>query len=483
MSNKFTNTRAIRNWHEFRDVKYDYIREIPELTAFEKHIGMTNPEHRHNFEEFVEQYQNENPNWEKPSVRLSQEDGGSSKYIESTNVELGDDITPDAGDWEQMSHDLDGMVIHPESPHVLMAFKDNVVHFMDIDEKSHMENGTLSTMFPEFTGAIEWVIRTGVKGTNNEGETLYWNIHLVNQTGTQYKYEFSGGDIKSFSFQGSGDWSSVAGGGMNAGGTEWKYYFKMDNGVPKVDLVGNTGNFVAFGGDTGVLTGLPEQIPDACVNDRVNNEAIITIGDAVYYVDLSNNTVKNSGGTKYNQSNPPNFKQFKWTKPNHPFQLNLDYCSDETWDASENPAPGSVQYWNGDRRASETGWMWEGNWIDGELYTLTMDKDATEMEIFNHNDPNPIVEVGTNWKIEGWGQTILRGHIVEDHEDESTILFVKKGSNGMPEYRAFNPAFDVNPQEQFTQANTEVYAYWIYDTYDNINTGMLLRPELTKYFL
>ena len=125
--------------------------------------------------------------------------------------------------------------------------------------------------------------------------------------------------------------------------------------------------------------------------------------------------------------------------------------------------------------------MTNGNWTDGEVYTLTLNKDATSMMIYSYGDSGVgVEEQGINWKIEGWGQTILRGSIVEGTNE--TILEIKQGGNKKPEYRPFDATLDVNPQEQFTQANTEVVNYTINKKYDDIIEGVILHPELTKVF-
>lgn len=263
--------------------------------------------------------------------------------------------------------------------------------------------------------------------------------------------------------------------------TTYYVIISLNDGIQKVDVDGNTGIYVPYGATTGIYEDLPNDVPiDACWFDKANDIVNVSIGETIYKLDKATKEVSSFG--KYNQVEPSsNLKSFKWTKPNHPFQLNLDYGDESSWDSSENPVAGSVQFWNGDRRSSATGIMTNGNWTDGELYTLTLNKDATSMMIYSYGDSGVgVEEQGVNWKIEGWGQTILRGNIVEGVNE--TILEIKQGSNKKPEYRPFDATLDVNPQEQFTQANTEVVSYSINKNYDDIVEGVILHPELTKVF-
>ena len=474
---KITNTSSIDSFTHYDDITI--IKEIPDLTHFEKHIGMTNAEDRHNFSHFVDTHRNDNPDWNKPVIRHPQVRGGSSIYKPSSVVELGVQNTSsfDTGGYVGVNHNVDGVCFDPIDNQVLLFFKGDVIQY--VKDKVLIDTKSRIVVFPEIgTNPIESVYRSNAMDANN-----YWRLYFYDATGILYSYEVDNTSSTGYKHLGTTtqSWQEM----RTARGADWQLWFKNDTNttpaVQKVDVLGNTGNFVPYGSGTGIYEGLPNDVPvDACWNDRVAGIVYVSIGETIYALDRATTSVSSFG--KYNQVEPSsNLKSFKWTKPNHPFQLNLDYGDESSWDSSENPVAGSVQFWNGDRRSSATGIMTNGNWTDGELYTLTLNKDATSMMIYSYGDSGVgVEEQGVNWKIEGWGQTILRGNIVEGVNE--TILEIKQGSNKKPEYRPFDATLDVNPQEQFTQANTEVVSYSINKNYDDIVEGVILHPELTKVF-
>jgi len=172
------------------------------------------------------------------------------------------------------------------------------------------------------------------------------------------------------------------------------------------------------------------------------------------------------------------------------FQINLERNSVVTADSTASPASGSIEYWNGDRSSNATfinggggdanGHMEDGNWVDGNLYYFHIDKDATSLPVYTLGaTPASVNEVGTQWTITAWNQTVLRGTIDDTSIPGKTRFVVKLGSNGLPEYRPFSPALDVNPQEQFNQASTELVAY-VFDgaIADLVADTSVLTPEL-----
>tara|TARA_R110000823_G_scaffold33961_4_gene94825 strand:- start:45 stop:1475 length:1431 start_codon:yes stop_codon:yes gene_type:complete len=472
---KITNTHSIDSFTHYDNLTK--VKVVPDLTHFEKHIGMTNAEDRHNFSHFVDTHRNDNPDWNKPTIRHPQVLDGSSIYKPSSVVELGVQNTSsfDTGGYVGVNHNVDGVCFDPIDNQVLLFFKGDVIQY--VKDKVLIDTKSRIVVFPEIgTNPIESVYRSNPMDANN-----YWRLYFYDATGILYYYEVDNSSSTGYKHLGTTTLSHQE--MRTARGADWGLWFKNDtnDGIQKVDVVGNTGNFVPYGTGTAVYTGLPNDVPvDACWNDKVAGIVYVSIGETIYALDRATTSVSSFG--KYNQVEPSsNLKSFKWTKPNHPFQLNLDYGGDSSWDSSENPVAGSVQFWNGDRRSSATGIMTNGNWTDGEVYTLTLNKDATSMMIYSYGDSGVgVEEQGINWKIEGWGQTILRGSIGIGVNE--TILEIKQGSNKKPEYRPFDATLDVNPQEQFTQSNTEVSSYVINKKYDDIVEGVVLHPELTKIF-
>ena len=172
------------------------------------------------------------------------------------------------------------------------------------------------------------------------------------------------------------------------------------------------------------------------------------------------------------------------------FQINLERNSVVTADSAANPATGSIEYWNGDRGITPgfingsggdaSGHMEDGNWVDGNLYDFHIDKDAASLPVYTLGATPPSVnENGVQWTITAWGQTVLRGTIDDTSIPGKTRFVVKLGSNGLPEYRPFSPTLDVNPQEQFNQANTELVAYVFDGAIANLVADTsVLTPEL-----
>ena len=171
---------------------------------------------------------------------------------------------------------------------------------------------------------------------------------------------------------------------------------------------------------------------------------------------------------------------FKWSKAGESFQINLERNSLVPADNSVDPAAGSIEFWNGDRSGTATGHMDSGNWIDGNLYDFHIDASATELPVYTYGaTPASVLESGIQWTITAWGQTVLRGTIDTTSIPGKTRFVVKLGTNGLPEYRPFDASLDVNPQEQFTQANTELVAYVFDGPIANLvaDTSVLV-PEL-----
>ena len=181
-------------------------------------------------------------------------------------------------------------------------------------------------------------------------------------------------------------------------------------------------------------------------------------------------------------------KTFKWstetTGVSKPFQINLERNSLVNVDNSFDPLPGSVEFWNGDRSLpTHGGHMDAGNWIDGNIYDFHIDANASGLPVYTYGTPvTSIVEAGIQWTITSpvsWGQTVLRGTIDTTSIPGKTRFVVKLAPNGLPEYRPFTwDLIQHNPQEQFTQAFTELVAYVFDGTINDLTAESVLVPEL-----
>lgn len=217
--------------------------------------------------------------------------------------------------------------------------------------------------------------------------------------------------------------------------------------------------------------------------DRLKNGHVVTIRDggsglpgapAIY----SPTTGVVLGGAVADVSNA-----FYWGADDVPFQINLELNDAVASDSGTPAAAGTFEYWNGNRDGQD---LSAGNWIDPQYYVLKVDHYATEMAVSsyigNGGNGSTVMEPDIQWTITGWGQTVLRGSLDVTSVPGTTRLVVKTSSNGLPEYRPFDASLNVNPQEAFASANTELVAY----SYTGVlGASTVLSAELldTRYVL
>jgi hypothetical protein len=180
--------------------------------------------------------------------------------------------------FDGLPHTLDAAVIHPETPDVLMGFKGDVIYYQSISgESEHAANGSIAATFPEFTGTVRYVNRSGLRGVNSDGHNIYWQIYIYNTNMDYFRYEYTSGTF-TFMATGNHSWKDYT-----ASGYDWQLNFKEEGSVQKVDALGNTGNFQPYGPGTSLYPTLPNTSPvTAVVNDQVNSRVIALIGDTMY---------------------------------------------------------------------------------------------------------------------------------------------------------------------------------------------------------
>ena len=478
-SGKISNSANCHNWDEYKKGT-NGIMGYPALNAFETKMGVPTPSQRHKLPTYVNTYLDDHPNAHKPTIRTVAKLGGNPHYKESSEIKLGvRTSSTDTGDYIGMNFNIDGACYNPIDNQVLLVFKGDVIQY--IKDKVLIDTKSRIAVFPEIgTNSIDSVYRSNAMDANN-----YWRLYFYDNTGMLYYYEVDNSSSTGYKHLGTvlQSWQEM----RTARGADWTLWFKNDTtttpAIQKVDVVGNTGNFVPYGAGTGIYEGLPNDVPvDACWNDKVNGIVYVSIGETIYLLDTLATVVASSFA--YNQP-PATLIEHKWTNPNQPFQINLERCGDNTiWDSRDKPTAPSIQYWNGNRKSTATGIMTNGNWVDGEVYTFSYDKLATEMLIYTYGGSS-VIEQGTNWKVEGWGQTILRGNIVQ--KDGRTYFVIKKGSTGdakgIAQYRSFDVAMNANPQEQMGgSVNCEVQQYIFCDTIDKFEENSLLIPDILNDF-
>jgi len=163
-----------------------------------------------------------------------------------------------------MNFNLDCVCYDAWDETTIMAFKDDVVQFFT--------NGVLSrtdsrlAMFPEIgTSTVSSVYRNSQAGTN---PNTFWQLYFYDDAGTYWRYEVNGFNPTTYTFLGGGSHPWMADVGPR--GQNWTLWFKLVNGVPNVDLNGNTGQYVPYGSGTSYYPTLPNtQVPDACWHNKL----------------------------------------------------------------------------------------------------------------------------------------------------------------------------------------------------------------------
>lgn len=172
----------------------------------------------------------------------------------------------------------DCAAIHPDLPDEMWIFKGANIHYYSIaSETSLRASTTIASVFPEVTGTLQFAHRSSLKGQNASGQDVFWQIYLYNSNMDYFRYEFTGG---AFVFLATGNHSWLQ---YSAAGYDWQLNFKTDNGVHKIDALGNTGNWQPYGPGETLYPSLPNTSPvTAVVNDKVNTRVLAFIGDSMY---------------------------------------------------------------------------------------------------------------------------------------------------------------------------------------------------------
>ena len=201
--------------------------------------------------------------------------------------------TPPAipGRFEGLPSSPDCAFIHPDLPDEMWVLQNGNIHYYSIQTETKIrEATTISSVFPEVSGSVQFTHRLGNKGVNSNGDNVFWQISIYNSNTDYFKYEFVNG---AFVYLASANRSWLQ---YTASGEGWKLNFKDDNGVQKVDAAGNTGNFQPYGQGTASYPTLPNTSPvNAVVNDQVNNRIIAMIDSTMYILSGSpSNSVTDS---------------------------------------------------------------------------------------------------------------------------------------------------------------------------------------------
>jgi hypothetical protein len=193
-----------------------------------------------------------------------------------------------------MNFNLDCVCYDAWDETTIMAFKDDVVQFFTNEVLT--STASRLAMFPQLgTTTINYVYRASVAGTN---PNTFWQLHFYDVLGNYWRYEVNSTNPTGYIFLNSGTHGWMVDRG--ARGEGWQLWFKNDNGVAKVDAVGNTGNFQPYGSGTSLYPTLPNtQIPDACWHNTTSGVVYVSIIDTIYALDTATSSV--TSFAKYNQ--------------------------------------------------------------------------------------------------------------------------------------------------------------------------------------
>ena len=197
-----------------------------------------------------------------------------------------------------MNYNLDGVAFDCLDGTTIMAFKGDVVQFFTNEVLT--STASRIAMFPEVgTSQITYVYRGGQSSVPGQ----FYQIWFFNNAGDYWRYEVAtphqNPTTYTFLQTGSHSWK------VNRGpaGANDDLLFKNDNGVMKVDQLGNTGNFQPYGPGNTLYPTLPNtQIPDACWNNTLDGYVYVSIVDTIYKLDAVTATMVSF--KKYNVAPP-----------------------------------------------------------------------------------------------------------------------------------------------------------------------------------
>jgi len=188
-----------------------------------------------------------------------------------------------------MNYNLDGVCYDAWDATTIMAFKNDEVQFFT--NGVYLKTESRLAMFPEIgTNTITYVYRSSLAGST---PPVFWQLYFFNNAGTYWRYETTSLNPTGYTFLGT----ALHGWKVDRGpqGEGWQLLFKNDNGVQKVELSPNTGNFQPYGAGTSLYPTLPNTQPlDACWHDILNNIIYVSLIDTIYGLDTATATVISS---------------------------------------------------------------------------------------------------------------------------------------------------------------------------------------------
>ena len=150
-------------------------------------------------------------------------------------------------------------------------------------------------------------------------------------------------------------------------------------------------------------------------------------------------------------------KCYQWSP--HALQFNLERDpSSVPIDSTFDPAPGTVEYWNGDQSID----IWNNlrNLLDQDLYQLCFEtnRDWTFEQLQQVPYGTYVENDNLDWTLTGHGQTILKGTLDYNADTGNTRLVVNTfDSNHENECRAGLPMYNAFPKIAENQLDDSIY--------------------------
>ena len=194
-----------------------------------------------------------------------------------------------------MNYNLDAVCYDAWDETTIMAFKDDVIQFFTNEVLTITASRIV--MFPQ----VGTTLISSIYRASYAAPSKFWQLYFYDIAGNYWRYETTSTNPTGYTFLSSGSHPWMA--NIAPRGEGWQLWFKNDNGVAKVDVNGNTGQYMAYGPGTSLYPTLPNtQVPDACWHNTASGEVYVSIVDIIYILDTTSTTV--TSFAKYNVAPP-----------------------------------------------------------------------------------------------------------------------------------------------------------------------------------
>ena len=194
-----------------------------------------------------------------------------------------------------MNYNLDAVCYDAWDETTIMAFKGDVIQFFTNEVLT--STASRIVMFPQ----VGTTLISSIYRASYAAPSKFWQLYFYDIAGNYWRYETTSTNPTGYTFLSSGSHPWMA--NIAPRGEGWQLWFKLINGVPHVDVNGNTGNWQPFGPGNTLYPTLPNtQVPDACWHNTATGEVYCSIVDTIYVLDTATTTV--TSFAKYNVAPP-----------------------------------------------------------------------------------------------------------------------------------------------------------------------------------